>query len=219
MKIAIIERIENDETAQPFNKKFYLSSYFQEIFEQLEVLLVPVVSEKFLEEVCKICDGLLVTGSTNDIHPKYYHEPVIEGKVYKYDEFPMVKKAVELFSKANKPILGICTGIQEINVVFGGTLNQVIENHELKEGETHKVRVQKDSLLYNIYKKESMKVNSYHKQSIKKLAPHFKVTSISSDGIIESIEKDNILAVQWHPEVVFDRKLFEKFIDICNKNN
>lgn len=217
MKIAIIERIENDKSAQPFNKKFYLSSYFQEIFDQLEVLLVPVVSEKFLGEVCKICDGLLVTGSFNDIHPKYYYEEEKEGKEYKYDEFPTVKKAVELFSKNNKPILGICAGIQEINVIFGGTLNQLIENHNLKDKTKHKIELKKDSLLYDIYKKESMEVNSYHKQSIKDVASNFKVTAISSDGIIESIEKDNILAVQWHPEVLYDMNLFKKFIDMCKR--
>lgn len=217
MKIAVIERVENDELAQPFNKKYYLSSYFQEIFENLNILWIPIVSENFSEEICEICDGLIVTGSANDVHPKYYKEVILEGKEYKYDEFPMIKKAIELFSKNNKPILGICAGIQEINVVFGGTLNQLIENHNLRDSKKHKIEIKKDSILYDIYKEKDMKVNSYHQQSVNKVAPGFKITAISSDGVIEAIEKENIIAVQWHPEVIYDMKLFEKFIDMCNR--
>lgn len=217
MKIAIIERIENDDKTKPFNKNYYLSSHFQKIFEKLNILWIPIVSEKLLEEICDMCDGLLVTGSSNDVHPRYYHEQVLKGKEYKYDEFPMVKKSVELFHQANKPILGICAGIQEINVVFGGTLKQKIENHNLKDQSKHKIEIKKDSLLYDIYKQESLEVNSYHQQSVKDLAPNFKIGAISSDGIVEAIEKDNILAVQWHPEVLNDRKLFEKFIDMCKR--
>lgn len=217
MKIAIIERIKNEETSTPFNKNFYLNSHFQDFFEKLDVLWIPIVSEKFSEEICEMCDGLLVTGSDNDVYPKYYNEEEIEGKEYKFDEFPTVKKAVELFAKNNKPILGICAGIQEINVVFGGSLNQLIENHNLKDQSKHKIEIKKGSLLYDIYKKEGMEVNSYHKQSVKDVAPGFKVGAVSADGIIESIEKDNIFAVQWHPEVLDDMKLFEKFIDMCNK--
>lgn len=217
MKIAIIERIKNEETSTPFNKTYYLSNYFQEIFEKYDILWIPIVSEKVSEEICEMCDGLLVTGSDNDVYPKYYNEEEIEGKEYKFDEFPTVKKAVELFAKNNKPILGICAGIQEINVVFGGSLNQLIENHNLKDQSKHKIEIKKDSILYDIYKKESMEVNSYHKQSVKDVAPGFKVGAVSTDGIIEGIEKDNILAVQWHPEVLDDMKLFEKFIDMCNK--
>lgn len=217
MKIAIIERIENNDNKKPFNKKFYLSSHFQEIFEKLDVLWIPIVSEQFSEEICEVCDGLLVTGSSNDVHPKYYNEKVLEGKKYKYDEFPMVKKAIDLFSKNNKPILGICAGIQEINVAFGGTLNQLIKNHNLRNQTKHKVEIKKNSILYDIYNKEEMDVNSYHQQSVKNVAPNFKITAISSDGVVEAIEKENILAIQWHPEVTNDMRLFEKFIDICKR--
>lgn len=156
MKIAVIEHLKEDKNKDTFNRKLYLSSYFQEIFANLDILWIPIVSEKFTEEICDICDGLLVTGSANDVHPKYYNEKVLAGKEYKYDEFPTVKKAIKLFNKRNKPILGICAGIQEINVVFGGSLNQ-------------------------------------------------------------EIERENIFAVQWYPEVSNDMNLFKKFIDLCKK--
>ena len=213
MKIAIIARLENYDEEKPFNKRYYLDSCFREIFDEWEILLIPVISEKNLEEICNICDGLVVTGSPNDVHPKYYGEQPIKDQEYRFDEYNLVKNAVELFYKANKPILGICAGIQEINVIFGGTLNQDIPNHKLKDQSKHNVKLSTNSFLYNVYKNESIEVNSYHKQSVKDIAPGFKVTAISEDGIIEGIEKDNIVAVQWHPEVLYDMKLFENFIE------
>ena len=173
MKIAIVERIENYDEEKPFNKRYYLDSCFSEIFDELDILLIPVISEKNLEEICNICDGLVVTGSPNDVHPKYYGEHPI--KEYKFDEYGLVKNIVELFNNAHKPILGICAGIQEINVIFGGTLNQDIPNHKLKDQSKHNVKLTMKSFLYDVYKSESIKVNSYHKQSIKDLAPEFKI--------------------------------------------
>ncbi len=219
MKIAVIGRIESKKNKKPFDKNYYLSSYFQKILEKLNILWIPIVSEQFSEEICEMCDGLIVTGSCNDVHPKYYQEEVLEGKKYQYDEFPMVKKAIELFEKNKKPILGICAGIQEINVVFGGTLNQSIPSHQLKDGSKHQIEIEENSILYPVYHKKNMKVNSFHSQSIKKVALGFKVIAVSSDGVIEAIEKEKILGVQWHPEVVNDQKLFDKFIDICKESS
>jgi putative glutamine amidotransferase len=211
MKIAIIERIENYDEDKPFNKRYYLDNWFRKIFDELGILLIPVISEKNLEEIANMCDGLVLTGSANDVHPKYYGEEPI--KEYKFDEYGLVKNIIELFSNANKPILGICAGIQEINVVFGGTLYQQIPNHYLIDQSQHKVKIIDNSFLYDVYKENQIEVNSYHKQAVKDLAPNFKITAISEDGIIEGIEKDNIVAVQWHPEVLFDMKIFKGFIE------
>lgn len=211
MKIAIVERIENNDEKEPFNRDYYLSDWFRKIFDELGILLIPVISEKNLNEIVDMCDGLVLTGSANDVHPKYYGD--IPTKEYKIDEYGLIKNIVELFSNANKPILGICAGIQEINVVFGGTLYQKIPNHYLRDQSHHTIKLNKNSFLYDIYKENQIEVNSYHKQAIKDLAPNFKITAISDDGIIEGIEKDNIIAVQWHPEVLFDIKLFKGFIE------
>lgn len=213
MTLAIIERIENYEEEKPFNKRYYLDNCFKEIFDELDILLIPVISEKNLNKICDICDGLIVTGSPNNVHPKYYNEIPIKEIEYKFDEYGLVKKIVELFESNNKPILGICAGIQEINVIFGGTLHQKIDNHNLKNQSKHKVKLEKESFLYEVYKEKIIEVNSYHKQSINSLAPSFKITALSEDGIIEGIEKDNIVAIQWHPEVLHDINLFQKFVN------
>lgn len=213
MKLAIVERIASFKNDDPFNEKYYLVNQFKKIFDDLDVLLIPVVSEKHLSEICQMCDGLVLTGSGNDVYPEYYNEDRIKEKEYFYDEYPLVKNITKLFADEHKPIIGICAGMQELNVIFGGTLNQRIENHKLLDHSKHRVKIAEDSFLNQVYNKEEIEVNSYHMQSVKDVAPGFKVTAISSkDGIIEAIEKDNIIGVQWHPEVLYDIKLFESFV-------
>lgn len=214
MKIAIISRLEEYIEEVPFSKRYYISNYFIDIFNELEVLLIPVVSEKNINEIYKICDGLIVTGNVNDVHPKYYNEKPIKDKNYYFNDFPLVNNIVKLFASGNKPILGICAGIQEINVIFGGTLHQKIPNHNLLDQSKHIIKISDNSILYNIYDKNIIEVNSYHQQAVKDIAPGFKVTAINNDGIIEGIEKDNILAVQWHPEILYDINFFKKFFNI-----
>lgn len=214
MKIAIVGRLEEHGEDIPFRKRYYIANLFIDIFNELDILLIPVVSEKNLNEIYDICDGLIVTGSANDVHPKYYNKVPLKDKKFLFDEFPLVNNIVKLFAKGNKPILGICAGIQEINVIFGGTLHQRIPNHDLPDQNKHVIKISDNSMLYDIYNKNIMEVNSYHCQAIKDLAPGFKITAISNDGIIEGIEKDNILAIQWHPEALHDIDIFKNFFKI-----
>jgi len=211
MILAIIERIEDITEKKPFNKRYYLTENYKSIFDELNILLFPVVSEINLDKVCELCDGLIVTGSCMDINPIYYNEKAIEGKNYDVDEFKLDKKLIELFSSKNKPILGICGGLQSINVAFGGTLNQNISNHNINNSK-HKIKISNDTFLNKIYENNNLLVNSYHNQSIKDLSPIFKISAISEDGGIEGIEKDNIIGVQWHPEEMKDIKFFKKFV-------
>lgn len=210
MILAIIERIENIKEEAPFNNRYYLTEHYKNIFDELNILLFPIISEKNLETVCNICDGLIVTGTTIDIHPHYYGEEPIAEKNYDIDEFKLDKLAIKLFSNAKKPILGICGGLQSINVYFGGSLNQRIDNHNLKN-KLHKVDIKENTFLYDTYNK-NIEINSYHNQSIKNLADGFIVSVQAEDGTIEAIEKDNIIAVQWHPEAMNDLVFFRKFI-------
>lgn len=215
MRIGIIARQDKYEPNRPFDEYWYLDKFFVNIFNELNVLLIPIVSEGNIDDVVSICDGLVVTGSPNDINPKYYGEELISSKELKFDEYPFVKKVVESFIKNNKPILGICAGIQEINVILGGTLYQQVPNHNLREKGMHYVDIKDNSFLSDVYGTNRLEVNSYHCQAIKDLAKELKITAMSDDGIIEGIEGDNIYAVQWHPEALMDMKIFTHFIDIC----
>ena len=220
MILAIIERIENVNKEEPFNYRYYLTKHYKDIFDKLNILLFPIVSDKNLEKVCEICDGLIVTGSCIDIPPHYYNEEPIPEKNYDIDEFKLDKAAIELFSSANKPILGICRGIQTINVAFNGTLYQDIDQHDQKDitGYHHLVKTKKNTLLEKYLGKKFM-TNSFHHQAINKLADGFTISAISDDNVIEAIEKDNIIGIQWHPEKINDKiqqgiiKLFDDLLE------
>lgn len=217
MKMAIIARSRYYETNNNLRKEIFIKNYYIECLTKLGILLIPILSENNMEQIVDYCDALLITGGPNNIYPAYYGEQPDSNIEYKIDEFPLVKKAVTLFSKVEKPILGICAGIQELNVIFGGTLYQNIPNHYLTEKTStntmHTVRIEKNSFLYKVYNRESITVNSYHHQAIKDLAPNFSVSAVSSDGYIEGIEKGNLIGVQWHPEIMNDLNFFEKFIN------
>ena len=217
IKIGIIERIENYDSEKPFNKRYALDSYFKDIAEKLDIILIPTVSSKHIDEVVDLCDGLIVTGSVHDVHPRYYNEEALTDKKYEFDEYPFVRDVVKAFDNKKKPIFGICAGIQEINVIFGGSLHQKINNHSMRDGKKHTVTLDESSILYKIFGKREIDVNSYHNQAINRLADGFKVTAISKDGTIEGIEKDNIIAVQWHPEVLMDIELFKGIIEYLFK--
>lgn len=212
MILAIIERKENVKEEKPFNSRYFLTEHYKAIFDEMNILLFPIVSEKNLDKVCDICDGLIVTGTANNINPKYYNQEPLKGEEYNIDEYIIDREAINIFAKYQKPILGICGGVQSINVTFGGTLYQSVNNHNIKHL-THKIEIIDNTFLNKVYQKTEIPVNSYHHQAIKDVAKDFKISAISEDGIIEAIEKDNIIGVQWHPEKMMDMKFFKKFIE------
>lgn len=215
MIIAITERYERVDKENIFKENFFVSKYFKDIFEELNIILFPVSSHIGLEKIVNICDALLVTGSAIDINPKYYGEETLkETKISEYyDKQEELDFAfIKAFHKAKKPILGICAGVQSINVCFGGSLYQDIPNHSIKgDVKMHKINIENGSFLDRCYNKEQIEVNSFHHQAIKRLAENFRVTAKSQDGIIEAIEYENILGVQWHPEQMKDIKFFKEY--------
>lgn len=223
MILAITQRYGKDEKKGSFSENFSIGKYYKDIFESLGILLFPVSSLTEIDKVVDLCDGLIVTGRCIDINPKYYGEQCmketnISNDYDKDDELDFT--LIKLFYNKNKPILGICAGIQSLNVCFGGTLYQDIPNHSIKNGvKKHFINIEKESCLYKCYKESKIEVNSFHHQAIKEPAKEFKVIATSEDGIIEAIEYKNILGVQWHPEYSMDFKFFEFFINFfCNSN-
>ena len=166
-----------------------------------------------------MCSGLIIAGRDRDIHPKYYGKEPDENIEYPEDDYEdeLDFKLIETFNKSNKPILGVCSGLQSLNVYFGGTLKQHIDNHTSENGLIkHNITVEKDSFLYSIYGEKSL-VNTIHHQAINKVADGFKVTAIAEDGIIEAIENGKLIGIQWHPEVDLEFDTFRKFLGLCDK--
>src|SRR5574344_656053 len=179
-------------------------------------LIIPWTTDEVqLKKILETIDALVMTGG-EDVDPLAYDgeepHPKMGEIVPLRDAFDamILKMAVE----KDIPVLGICRGIQMINVLFGGSLYQDIpsqvkdsfvdhyQNAPRNYG-THTITIDKKSLLYSLLGSESVVVNSYHHQSVKKVAPGFKIVAVSKDGIIEAIEKidsGRVLGVQFHPE-------------------
>jgi len=163
-------------------------------------------------DMVEAIDGLLLSGGV-DVAPEFYQESVLDKR--SVGEIPRSRFEIELLKnthESKKPVMGICRGIQLINVAFGGTLYQdlflqrQLGNHELKEGQPppfHQVHLEPNSRLHKIIGKSTILVNSSHHQAVKDLATGFSITATSEDGIIEGIEFNDsafIIGVQWHPE-------------------
>ena len=188
----------------------------------------PYVKGQDIKALVGSVDGILLPGGV-DLQPFYYHEENIAcGKMDPtLDEFEMtvVKEAVA----AAKPILGICRGLQLLNVFFGGSLYQDIfcaKSHKRTESDdnVHETLVDKGGFIYDIYGKEKIFVNSAHHQAVKELGEDIVPVQYSKEKIVEAFyhKTKPIWAVQWHPErMCLDNartdtedglKLFEFFI-------
>ncbi|MBQ3383699.1 MAG: gamma-glutamyl-gamma-aminobutyrate hydrolase family protein [Erysipelotrichaceae bacterium] len=211
MNIAILTRYTETPSGKFINKRYVLTGQFQEIASELGFNLIPLMPMDDYSEIMKITDGLIVPGSGTDVDPKHYGQPLDpRSECSLYDILETDRKAIMSYINSSKKVLGICAGLQELNVLLGGTLHQHIDNHMIR-GETHPVTLSKDSKLYKMYGTDRISVSSTHHQCIDKLAPGVLQAALSDDGIIEAFEKDNILAVQWHPEALMDPVIFQHF--------
>lgn len=152
------------------------------------------------------CDGLLLPGG-GDIDPVYYGEEM-DGSDEPDRELDKAQRDIlDAFVKAKKPILGICRGIQLINVYFGGSLYQDLKTRDIhteKNGvdSVHSVKsVSEGNLFENFYGK-TFNVNSAHHQGVKKLGRGLIEVLRSEDGVCEAVihEELPIIATQFHPE-------------------
>jgi putative glutamine amidotransferase len=192
------------------------------------VLLLPQNKESLFIELNR-CDGLVIPGG-EDVNPKLYSQE----NLYSYPIDQSIEQldldTIEIMDKLDKPIFGICRGLQILNVAFGGTLiqdiNQQIPNSQehsfshihQKPLNGHNVNVLHNTKLID-FLKPTIEVNTYHHQCIDKLASKFMVSALSDDGIIEAIESERIIAVQWHPERMCSidefQGLFNEFVNMC----
>lgn len=169
----------NDDSLSIKNR--YLN-YFNRISNKLILLCQSNL------DLLSMCDLIVITGG-GDIHPFLYNESIkAKLNIYKgEDELDL--KIIDYAVKYNIPLLGICRGMQIINVYFNGSLHQDICNHQ---NVNHTLKA----------KHISFKTNSYHHQAIKKLGNNLEAFLVTNDGIIEGIYHNNlkIVGVQYHPE-------------------
>ena len=177
--------------------------------------LIPVTDDvEVLRQVVAQLDGIVFTGG-EDFAPAYFgeeeHEHLGEVNVNR-DTYDLT--LFKLASDRNIPTLGICRGLQLINVGMGGTLYQDLPsqkpsdiNHRQEEAgtvATHSVSVVEGSLMHQILGEKEIQVNTFHHQAIKKLAPSLKIVGWANDSVPEMIEaypNRQIIGTQFHPEI------------------
>ena len=195
---------------------------------------IPMITcGRCAEEMADLCDGLLITGGP-DLEPEVYGEQPLNDTVKPMPERTAFEKPLfQAFLDRGKPILGICRGCQFINAVMGGTLYQDLVEQKgwvhFNAQIRHEVYAEEGSVLYRLFGPK-FRTNSTHHQAVKDLAPGFRVTARSVEGIVEAYEHDTlpILATQFHPErltgILWDdrtpdfRPWFEYFVELVRKH-
>jgi putative glutamine amidotransferase len=183
-------------------------------------LLIPVLPNPIpADEILASIDGLLFTGSPSNVSPSRYGGPaprdgVLQDEHRDATTLPLLEAAIA----AGVPTLCICRGFQELNVAFGGTLHQHVQevpgrmDHREKPGAAlaesygpaHEMRVADDGLLATILHERAFAVNSLHSQGIDRIAARLHADASAPDGTIEAVSmpgaKGFLLGLQWHPE-------------------
>jgi putative glutamine amidotransferase len=188
-------------------------------------------------------DGLLLSGGA-DVDPAAYGEPLLQGMDVEVDhdrdalELPLARAAVE----RDLPVLGICRGIQALNVALGGTLYQDIDvqrtgrqdwTHQQRrshpeapmDAALHQVEIGPGTRLREIVGADVLGVNTFHHQAVKDVAPELTATAWAAGGLIEAVEAPGrrfVLAVQWHPERMWRRdpacaRLFDALVRAASR--
>ncbi|HXX77973.1 MAG TPA: gamma-glutamyl-gamma-aminobutyrate hydrolase family protein [Ktedonobacteraceae bacterium] len=196
-------------------------------------VLIPMLKDlTMLTALLSRLDGLLLPGGI-DLHPSHYDEevhPLTEDADQELDEFEINLASLAL--QQDMPVLGICRGMQLLNIVLGGTLIQdidlmypdnVIHSHRdwPRTHFAHKISVEPGSRMEKILGTSEVRVNSLHHQAIKELGKGVRITGRSPDGIPELLEVSGyrfVMAVQGHPEEIYTiepafKRLFAAFVE------
>jgi putative glutamine amidotransferase len=205
-------------------------------------LIIPALGELIdRPTLLENLHGLLFTGSPSNIEPHHYSGSASEAGTAHDPQrdrttLPLIRQAIA----AGVPVLGICRGFQEINVAFGGTLQQKVhevaglldhreqadEPLDVQYGPRHLLRVQPGGVLAGLGLPSEIAVNSIHGQGVERLAPGLRVEALAPDGLIESFSVEGAasfaLGVQWHPEWQVGSNpnylaIFQAFGEACRK--
>ncbi|TDP82826.1 gamma-glutamyl-gamma-aminobutyrate hydrolase [Aquabacterium commune] len=207
-------------------------------------LMVPGASEAELSALLSVVDGVLLTGSPSNVHPRHFDEDVLDERlpldpVRDAWTLPLIRAVVE----RGIPLLGICRGLQEVNVALGGSLHQAVQGQpghmdhradealpvEQEYGLAHAVAIQPGGVLdpilrgLDVRQGDEVMVNSLHGQGVKRLAPGLHVEARAPDGVVEAFSKPGggfNLCLQWHPEWLaasnpVSLRIFEAFGQAC----
>lgn len=210
------------------NRQFVTDTYIQAIHKAngLPILLPLVRSNPIIQDYTALCDGFLFCGG-EDITPLLFGEEPAKGigkTDASLDVFQI--RLMQSVLQSDKPVLGICRGMQILNVALGGSIYQDLSqvhdsiNHMQttcsRQDVSHKVTFKPNSRMHRIFGNFTF-TNSFHHQAVHRLGQGLVATGHTGDGIIEAIERSGLpftAGVQWHPECMLQkndnmRRLFQ----------
>jgi putative glutamine amidotransferase len=182
-------------------------------------VLIPSLGERDLDQLLGRLDGVLLTGSPSNVEPRRYQGPASDPDTlhdpHRDDTtLPLIPRVIA----AGMPLLAVCRGFQEMNVAFGGTLWQkvqevpgMLDHREDKEqplevqyAPAHEVELVRGGVLHGLAAADRVRVNSLHAQGVQRLGDGLEVEARAPDGLVEAFRVGAApgfaLAVQWHPE-------------------
>ncbi len=202
--------------------------------------IIPALGDSIAaDEILSRIDGLMLTGSPSNVEPHHYNgEPSRPGTMHDPHRDETTLRLIHRALETGMPLLAICRGYQELNVVLGGTLHQHVEEQpgyhdhrentddplEVQYGPSHELHLIEGGLLHKLAGTDTVTVNSLHSQGVKQLADGVTVEAVADDGLVEGFVVDATkgftLAVQWHPEWQvteneFSMAMFQTFGDAC----
>ena len=178
-------------------------------------LLIPALGDReIIREYVEQVQGVLLPGSPTDIDPAHYGATPHAKLGRPYPERDATDFAIlDLAEQKDLPTLGICFGVQSLNVHRGGSLVQdipsIISGHQTHDADNgtpparHVVRIAKDSQIAHLTGQSEVEVNSYHHQAIERPGRNLRPVAFALDGVIEAVEDTSgrfVVGVQWHPE-------------------
>lgn len=170
--------------------------------------------------------GLVISGG-DDLPPRFGVRNDAIGEPEDVERIEHDRALLDAFANARKPVLGVCYGMQLMNLHYGGGLFRSLATEHVAEAQldhggngrvtSHPTRRVAPSLLLDALP-ETFETNSIHGQGVRDVAPGFVVTARASDGLIEAIERGTMFGVEWHPESDQTREaVYGRFIQLCRQ--